>query len=77
MYDFFSQHQTETIFLFAYKNILWIILQVNSRFLEVYRVVAISINYCLRFVSTQCIPPIQGKSYDYLSRKVYLPILVF
>ena len=74
---FFIRHKTGIIFLFGYKNILWIISTMKVRFFEVFGVVAMSVSDHLRLVTTQCIPPMLGKSYDYLSNSIYLPLSVF
>lgn len=77
MCDSFVQNKTKAIFLFAYKNILWIIPKAKARFIAVFGVVMMSVKDRLTLVTTQCIPRISRKSYDYLSTSIYLPLSVF
>ena len=74
---FFVRHKTKTIFLFGYKNILWIISTMKARFFAGFGVLTMSVSDRLTLVITQCIPPILRKSYDYLSNSIYLPLSVF
>ena len=74
---FLVRHKVKTIFLFVYKNILWLIPQTNARFFVRLGVVAMSVRDRLKLVTTQCIPPMLRKSYDHLSNCIYLPLSVF
>ena len=71
---FFVRRKTWTIFLFEYKNNLWIVPNTKGGFFAKFGVVKMLICDRLTLVKTQCIPPVWRKYYNLLSNRIYLPL---
>ena len=71
---FFVRHKTWTIFLFAYKNILWIIPKTKAGFFAKFGVVKMPVCDRLTLVKAQCIPAVLRKYYNHLFNPIYLPL---